>query len=237
MIKKNSKIQEFNNFTDLALEWWNPKGKFKILHQILPIRMKYILKNIDKNNLKNMKVLDLGCGGGLTCEPLARLGAEVTGIDFVKQNIIVAKNHSINSNLKIEYINDDLDKLNLKKKYDLILLLEVIEHLDDWELLIKKIKKNLKPKGKLIISTINQTYLSKIFAIKIAENFLRWVPKHTHSYSKLIKPKTLRHALEENNLFCLDIMGMNFNPILQKWNLDKNFYPINYFCTALNKSN
>ena len=100
MNKNNSKNHEFDNFTDLALEWWDPNGKFKILHQILPLRMEYILKNIDTNNIKNFNILDLGCGGGLTCEPLARLGANVTGIDFIKKNIEVAKKHSLNSNLE-----------------------------------------------------------------------------------------------------------------------------------------
>lgn len=232
MNKNNSKTQEFDNFTNLALEWWDPDGKFKILHQILPLRMEYILKNIDKDNISNLNILDLGCGGGLTCEPLARLGANVTGIDFIKKNIEVAKKHSFSSNLNIKYINKDLEKIEFQNKYDVVLLLEVIEHLNDWQSLIKKIKKILNPKGKLIISTINKTLLSKIFAIKIAENLLKWVPKNTHNYNKLIKPKVLKKTLVKNDLVFLNIMGMNYHPILREWKLNKDIHPINYFCTA-----
>jgi 2-polyprenyl-6-hydroxyphenyl methylase/3-demethylubiquinone-9 3-methyltransferase len=234
MIKKNSKNHEYDNFTELSHEWWKPEGKFKILHQILPIRIEYILNNINRDNIKNLNILDLGCGGGLTCEPLARLGAKVTGIDFIKNNIDVAKKHAMTSNLNITYIKNDLNKIELKDKYDVVLLLEVIEHLDDWQLLIKKIKKILKPKAKLIISTINKTKYSKIFAIDIAENILGWVPKNTHNYQKLVDPKKLKIILIKNQLLFLNITGMNFNPILREWKLNKDFYPINYFCTAQN---
>ena len=232
MKKNNSKNHEFKHFTDLTQEWWNPNGKFKILHQILPLRMEYILANIDRDNVKHLNILDLGCGGGLTCEPLARLGANVTGIDFIKKNIQVAKKHSLNSTLDINYINKDLNKIKLKNKYDVILLLEVIEHINDWQSLIKKIKKNLKPKGKLIISTINKTFLSKIFAIQVAENILKWVPKNTHNYEKLIKPEELKKTLAKNDLLFLNIMGMNYHPIFREWKLSKDIYSINYFCTA-----
>ena len=120
-----------------------------------------------------------------------------------------------------------------KKKYDLILILEVLEHLDNWELLIKKIKKNLKPKGKVVFSTINKTRLAKITSIFIAENILNWVPKNTHDYNKLIKPEDLIKVLKKNNFKINNIEGMNFNPLTQEWNLNNNFYPVNYFCTAV----
>ena len=232
MTKKKSKNQEYNNFASIAKEWWEPDGKFKILHKILPIRIEYILNKIDYNKIKNLEILDLGCGGGLTCEPLARLGASVTGIDFVKENIKIAKNHAIQSNLNISYIHNDLDSISIKKKYDLILILEVLEHLDNWALLIKKIKKNLKPRGKVVFSTINKTQLAKITSIFIAEYILNWVPKNTHDYNKLIKPKDLIKVLKKNNFKIKNIAGMNFNPLTQEWSLSKNFYPINYFCTA-----
>ena len=115
MNKNISKNQEFDNFNEIASEWWLPKGKFRILHKILPLRLKYILNNINKKSIKSLEILDLGCGGGLTCEPLARLGANVTGVDFVKKNIEVARIHAEKSNLKINYINGDIDKINLKK--------------------------------------------------------------------------------------------------------------------------
>ena len=232
MNKKQSKNHEYENFSDLATEWWDQNGKFKLLHRILPLRIEYILKNINKKEINKQNILDLGCGGGLTCEPLAKLGATVTGVDFIKKNIEIAKKHSAYSNLKIKYINDDLNKIIFKEKYDLILLLEVIEHLDNWESLIKKISKIIKPNGKLIISTINKTYLSKIFAIEIAENLLNWVPKNTHNYDKLIDPQVLKKTLIKNNLSFLNIVGMNYNPIFREWRLNKKYYPMNYFCTA-----
>ena len=232
MKKKNSKIQEFNNFTNLSEEWWKPNGKFRILHQILPLRIQYILNNIGKDNIKNFRILDMGCGGGLTCEPLAKLGANVTGIDFIKENIEIAKKHSFKSKLHINYLNQDLDQISLKNKYDVVLILEVIEHMEDWKLLIKKIKNILTPKGKLIISTINKTYLSKIFAILIAENLLKWVPKNTHNYDKLIKHEDLIKELNKNDLKFKNITGMNYHPISREWKLSKDKYSINYFCTA-----
>ena len=133
MIKKISKTNEFENFSKLSQEWWNPEGKFKVIHRILPLRINYILNNIDQTKIKNFDILDLGCGGGLTCEPLSRVGAKVTGIDFIKKNIEIAKNHAKKENLNIQYLHQDLHKIKLKKKYDVILLLEVLEHLDFWE--------------------------------------------------------------------------------------------------------
>ena len=232
MKKKKSKKQEYSNFSSIAKEWWEPHGKFKILHKILPIRIEYILNKIDYNKIRSLEILDLGCGGGLTCEPLARLGAKVTGVDFVEENIKIAKNHAIQSNLSISYFHNDIDSIIIKKKYDLILILEVLEHLDNWKLLIKKIKKNLKPRGKIVFSTINKTQLAKITSIFIAEYILNWVPKNTHDYNKLIKPKDLIKVLKKNNFKIINIEGMNFNPLTQEWKLSKNFYPINYFCTA-----
>tara|TARA_Y100001970_G_C14206671_1_gene844475 strand:- start:1507 stop:2214 length:708 start_codon:yes stop_codon:yes gene_type:complete len=232
MISKTSKNQEFDHFSKIAAEWWDPEGKFKILHNILPLRIEYILKNFDNKKIKNLEILDLGCGGGLTCEPLSRLGAKVTGLDFVKENIEIAKLHALQSNLNIKYVHKDLDLIDLKKKYNVILILEVLEHLDNWENLIKKIRKNLKKDGLLIISTINQTQLAKIFAIFMAENVLKWIPKDTHHYKKLIKPDNLKKILIKNNLSVENTEGLNFNPISREWSLSKNLLPINYFCTA-----
>ena len=230
MSKNTSKKQEFDHFSKLATEWWKKDGEFKILHQIMPLRIQYILDNIKK--IENLDILDLGCGGGLSCEPLSRLKANVTGIDFIKENINIAKKHALKSNLDIEYIHADLEALNIKKKYDLILMLEVIEHIDSWEQLISQIKKNLKPKGSIIFSSINKTQLSKFFAIYVAENLLNWIPKNTHNFNKLVSPKKLEKILIQNNFIIKNITGMNFNPFTKQWTLIRNVYPINYFCTA-----
>ena len=230
MSKNTSKNKEFDHFSKLAAEWWKKDGKFKILHKIMPLRMQYILDNVKK--IESLDILDLGCGGGLTCEPLSRLNANVTGIDFIKENIKIAKEHALKSKLNIEYIHADLNSLIIKKKYDLILMLEIIEHLDNWEQHISKIKKNLKPNGTIIFSSINKTQFSKFFAIYVAENLLNWIPKKTHDFNKLVSPKKLEQVLIQNNFIVKNVRGMNFNPLTKHWILSKNIYPINYFCTA-----
>tara|TARA_X000000368_G_scaffold417995_2_gene416096 strand:- start:225 stop:932 length:708 start_codon:yes stop_codon:yes gene_type:complete len=232
MNKKIINNQEFENFSKISNEWWKPNGKFKILHEIAPIRLKYILENLPKKNVKDLSILDLGCGGGLICEPLAKLKAKVTGIDFVNENIEVARFHAKKEGLKINYINADLSNFASKKKYDLILMLEIIEHLDDWGKIIVSIKKNLNKNGILIISSINRTQIARFFAIFLAEEILKWVPKKTHNYNKLVKPDDLKKHLIKNGFSINNITGMNFNPILRKWELNKKKFPINYFCTA-----
>ena len=231
MMNIKSKNEEFAFFNQLSDEWWNENGKFKILHQIKSHRMSYILDQINNRNIRNLKILDVGCGGGIICEPLARLGAKVTGIDFVPNNIIAAKIHSKKNKLKINYINKDIEKSKLDEKFDIILMFEVLEHLDNWKKTIKNIKKNLNKNGLIIISTINRNLLSKLFAINIAENILNWIPKGTHDYNKLIKPEELKKILLKEKFNFNNIKGLVFNPLNREWKLSKN-YMINYFCTA-----
>ena len=231
MMNIKSKNEEFALFNQLSDEWWNENGKFKILHQIKSHRMSYILDQINNRNIRNLKILDVGCGGGIICEPLARLGAKVTGIDFAPNNIIAAKIHSKKNKLKINYINKDIEKSKLDEKFDIILMFEVLEHLDNWKKTIKNIKKNLNKNGLIIISTINRNLLSKLFAINIAENILHWIPKGTHDYNKLIKPEELKKILLKEKFNFNNIKGLVFDPLNREWKLSKN-YMINYFCTA-----
>ena len=231
MMNIKSKNEEFALFKQLSDEWWNENGKFKILHQIKRHRMTYILDQINNRNIKNLKILDVGCGGGIICEPLARLGAKVTGIDFVPNNIKAAKIHSKKNKLKINYIYKDIEKSKLDAKFDIILMFEVLEHLDNWKKTIKNIKKNLNKDGLVIISTINRNLISKLFAINLAENILNWIPKGTHDYNKLIKPEELKNTLLKENFHFKNIKGLVFDPINREWKLSKN-YIINYFCTA-----
>ncbi len=231
MMNIKSKNEEFALFNQLSDEWWNENGKFKILHQIKSHRMSYILDQINNRNIRNLKILDVGCGGGIICEPLARLGAKVTGIDFAPNNIIAARLHSKKNKLKINYINKDIEKSKLDEKFDIILMFEVLEHLDNWKKTIKNIKKNLNKNGLIIISTINRNLLSKIFAINIAENILHWIPKGTHDYNKLIKPEELKKILLKEEFNLNNIKGLVFDPLNREWKLSKN-YMINYFCTA-----
>ncbi len=231
MMNIKSKNEEFALFNELSDEWWNENGKFKILHQIKSHRMTYILDQINNRNIKNLNILDVGCGGGIICEPLARLGAKVTGIDFAPNNIKAAKIHSKKNKLKINYIYKDIEKSKLDEKFDLILMFEVLEHLDNWKKTIKNIKKNLRKDGIIIFSTINRNFLSKLFAIDIAENFLNWIPKGTHDYNKFIKPDELKKILLKEKFQFKNIKGLVFDPLNREWKLSKN-YMINYFCTA-----
>tara|TARA_B100000686_G_scaffold284483_1_gene308070 strand:+ start:1628 stop:2332 length:705 start_codon:yes stop_codon:yes gene_type:complete len=227
-----SKLSEFEHFTKLADQWWSESGKFKILHDLQPLRVQYIIDQIWPKKINKLKILDLGCGGGLVCEPLAKLGANVTGVDFVKQNIEAAKIHAMKNKLKINYIHKDVNDIKLKSSYDVIIAYEVLEHLKDWPDLIKKIKTLLKANGKLIISTINRNFFSKIIAIYFAEKILKWIPEDTHDYNKFIKPKELEKVLQRENFKVNNFTGLVFNPIENIWKLNANKTKINYFCSA-----
>jgi len=227
-----SKLSEFEHFTKLADQWWSESGKFKILHDLQPLRVQYIIDQIWPKKINKLKILDLGCGGGLVCEPLAKLGANVTGVDFVKQNIEAAKIHAMKNKLKINYIHKDVNDIKLKSSYDVIIAYEVLEHLKDWPDLINKIKTLLKANGKLIISTINRNFFSKIIAIYFAEKILKWIPEDTHDYNKFIKPKELETVLQRENFKVNNFTGLVFNPIENIWKLNVNKTKINYFCSA-----
>ena len=227
-----SKLSEFEHFTKLADQWWSESGKFKILHDLQPLRVQYVIDQIWPKKINKLKILDLGCGGGLVCEPLAKLGANVTGVDFVKQNIEAAKFHAMKNKLKINYIHKDVNDIKLKSSYDVIIAYEVLEHLKDWPDLIKKIKTLLKANGKLIISTINRNFFSKIIAIYFAEKILKWIPEDTHDYNKFIKPKELETVLQRENFKVNNFTGLVFNPIENIWKLNSNKTKINYFCSA-----
>jgi 2-polyprenyl-6-hydroxyphenyl methylase/3-demethylubiquinone-9 3-methyltransferase len=230
----NFKIKktEFDHFSQLASEWWLKNGKFKILHDIQPIRIKYIQNVVNKQRLDKMKILDLGCGGGLISEGLSKIGANVTGIDFVKENINIAKNHSHKSNLKINYKTLDFENKKISSKFDIIVIFEVLEHLSDWKAFIKKIHSNLKSNGILIISTINKNLISKFLTIDLAENFLQWIPLNTHNYHKYIRPKELEFFLSKNNFKNISFNGLEYSPFKRKWYLSKNTN-VNYFCSCI----
>ena len=225
------KKSEFDHFSDLASEWWLKNGKFKILHEIQPIRIKFIQDVINKKTLNKLSILDLGCGGGLVSEGLAKLGANVTGIDFIKDNINAAKIHANKNNLKINYKKLNFENEKINSKFDVIVIFEVLEHLSNWKSFLKKIKLNLNPNGALIISTINKNLISKFFAIDLAENLLNWIPKNTHNYHKFIKPEELEFFLSNNNFKKIKIKGMVYDPFKSSWKLNYNS-KINYFCSC-----
>ena len=226
---------EINKFNKLAAEWWNPEGSFKPLHKFNPIRIKYIKDNIiqhfnikSKNMpLKNINILDIGCGGGLISVPMKKLGANVVGIDASLKNINIAKTHSKKNNLKIKYICSSPEKLKINKKFDILLMLEIVEHVDDINLFVKKSSKFLKKNGLMFIATLNKTLKSYIFAIVGAEYILNWLPIGTHDWEKFVKPEDLISIAKNYKLNLKDLSGLKFNPLIDRWNLtsDKS---INY---------
>ena len=227
--------EEIQKFSNLADEWWDIKGKFKPLHMFNPIRINYITEKIKyhfnlqekENLLKGLKVLDIGCGGGLISEPMTRLGAEVTGIDASEKNIKVAKIHSEKSNLKINYLVGSPESITLSEKYDVILNLEIVEHVEDVNLYIKSCFDLLKSNGLMFTATLNRSIMSYLKAIIGAEYILRWLPIGTHDWNKFIKPEELEKKLSDENFSTLDIKGFEFNPILSKWKRSDNL-SVNY---------
>ena len=226
-----SKKSEFDHFSRLASDWWSKNGKFKILHDIQPIRIKYIQETLNKNNLNKIKILDIGCGGGLISEGVSKLGADVTAIDFVEENIKVAKFHAKKNNLKINYILKDFEKEKIESKFDVIIIFEVLEHLYDWKAFLKKISLNLKKNGVLLISTINRNLVSKFLTLDLDENFLNWIPLYTHNYHKFIKPNELEYFLFNNNFKNVKTKGLTYDLFKLNWKLNTNT-KINYFCSC-----
>jgi len=227
--------KEIEKFSNMAAEWWDPEGKFKPLHKFNPIRIKYIKENIVKEfQLKNKKyplsginVLDIGCGGGLLSEPMCRLGANVTAIDASNKNIAIANLHAKKNNLKINYICSSPEKLKTTKKFDVILNMEIVEHVEDVDFFLKSCANLLKKNGLMFVATINKTLKSYIFAIVGAEYVLRWLPIGTHEWEKFVKPEELKSILIKNNLNLKKIDGMNFNILKDEWNVSKDL-SVNY---------
>jgi 2-polyprenyl-6-hydroxyphenyl methylase/3-demethylubiquinone-9 3-methyltransferase len=217
--------KEIEKFSKIAEEWWNPVGKFKPLHTFNPIRIKYIKDNILKDfniktsnePFKNIKILDIGCGGGLLSEPMCRLGASVVGIDASKKNIEVAKFHAKKNKLKIDYKVASPEKLKTKLKFDIILNMEIVEHVNDIDFFIKESSKLLKKNGVMFIATLNKTLKSYAFAIIGAEYILKWLPIGTHDWEKFIKPSDLINISKKHNLILKELDGMKFNILDNTW--------------------
>ena len=227
--------KEIEKFSKMAAEWWDPSGKFKPLHKFNPIRIKYIKENIISNfklkvrkkPLEKINILDIGCGGGLLSEPMTRLGATVTGIDASNKNINIAKLHAKKNKLKINYLCSSPENLKIKKKFDVILNMEIIEHVDDINFFISSCSKLLKKNGLMFIATLNKTLKSYVFAIIGAEYVLRWLPIGTHDWEKFVRPEDLRKILSKNNLILDKLDGMNFNIIKDEWSVSTDT-SINY---------
>ena len=227
--------KEIEKFSKIAAEWWDPEGKFKPLHKFNPIRIKYIKENIIHNfklknkskSLSGINILDIGCGGGLLSEPMSRMGANVTGIDASDKNIKIAKVHSKKNKLKINYLCSSPERLKIGRKFDVILNMEIVEHVEDIDFFLKSCSKLLKKNGLMFVATINRTLKSYIFAIVGAEYVLRWLPIGTHEWEKFVKPEDLKKILIKCDLSLSKLDGMNFNIIKDEWSISRDL-SVNY---------
>jgi len=232
---------EVDRFARLADQWWDAKGPFRPLHQINPTRLTYIRDQLCRAfgrdpkappSLSGLAVLDIGCGGGLVAEPLARLGAKVTGIDPAPETIAAAKAHAEGAGLKIDYRAATADELAGEgTQFDAVLLLEVVEHVPDVPAFLKRIAPLTKPGGIMILSTLNRTLKAYALAIVGAEYILRWLPVGTHQWERFVRPEELEAALRGASLTLTDTTGMVYDPLADAWSLsaDKD---VNYFATA-----
>lgn len=233
---------EVARFTAMADAWWDPTGKFRPLHQINPVRMEFIRGNVCKHfgidanadlPFKGLDVLDVGCGGGLLSEPMARLGANMTSIDAGEKNVEIAKIHAGQSGLDIDYRNvypEDLAKEG--KKFDVVLNMEVIEHVADPELFMAASALVLKENGCMVLSTMNRNLKSLLLGKVAAEYLLRWLPAGTHDWKKFLKPSELAHLIRPHGLEFSDLQGMVYNPFKDTWSLSKTDLDVNYLAFA-----
>ena len=226
---------EIIQFSKLAEDWWNEEGKMSFLHDMSETRTRYIKEAIiqnfkipkTKHMLAGIEILDIGCGGGIASEPLSRMGGKLTSIDESKELINIAKLHAKAMRLDIKYEHSNIDNLlKSKKQYDVIIALELLEHVNNVEYFCEVLSKLVKPKGLIIISTINRSILSKMIVIKFAEDILKKIPSGTHSYKKFIKPIEIKKYFNSKNLNMHDLKGMVWGPI-RGWRLSNNT-SINY---------
>lgn len=232
---------EVDRFSALAAEWWNPKGKFKPLHKFNPVRLRYIRETVAERfgrDLKSSKpfeglrFLDIGCGGGLLCEPMARLGADVVGADASETNIQVARLHAEQSGLSIDYRATTAEDLQAAgETFDVVLNMEVVEHVADVDLYMKACAGMVKPGGLMFVATINRTMKAWALAIIGAEYVLGWLPKGTHQYEKLVRPDEIDAALEGTGVSVFERSGVFYNPVADEWRQSRDM-DVNYMVAA-----
>ncbi len=235
--------KEIQRFSQNAPQWWDESGPFAPLHKMNPVRLRYIRDQIcrhfslDEKKIKaltNMNIIDIGCGGGLICEPLSRIGAKVTGLDADPVAIETASAHAKDQGLKIAYLNESAE--NHKKQYDVVLALEIIEHVNDPQTFVKTCADLCKPGGLIIFSTLNRTFKSMLLGKYAAEYILGWLAPGTHDWRKFIKPSELATMTRQGDLKPIDTQGLVFDPLNNEFRLDKHDLTINYFlCAAKQK--
>ena len=232
---------EIDHFSSLAQEWWDPSGKFKPLHKFNPVRLTYIREKLcehfdrdpkSSNTLKDLRILDIGCGGGLLSEPMAKMGASVVGADAGETNIEVAKIHAEQSDVKIDYRTTTAEDLAAEdEKFDVVLNMEVVEHVADVDLFMSACAKMVIPGGLMLVATINRTFKANALAIVMAEQVLRWLPKGTHRYEKLVRPQEIATPIEFEGMRVIERVGVSYNPISDNWNRTKDL-DVNYMILA-----
>lgn len=236
---------ELAKFASMADEWWDPKGKFRPLHKFNPVRLGFIRESVEEHfslekglvkPFEGLQFLDIGCGGGLVSEPLARLGAKVTAIDAEGVNVQIAKAHLEGSELEIDYRVSTVEELlpSSSKRFDVVVCLEVVEHVNSPHQFLKDAGSIVAPNGMIIIATINRTSKAFVFAIVGAEYVLRWLPRGTHQFEKLVTPQEVRSAFEEIGLQVEQPRGVSFNPLTDSWRLSTDTQ-VNYMQIARNR--
>lgn len=233
--------QEIAKFEAIAAEWWDPDGKFKPLHLMNPCRLDYILNQIagqfgtrrGRNSLAGLSVVDVGSGGGLIAEPMARLGASVTGLEAAAGNVAVAAVHAETMGLEVDYRVETAEAAAISgKQFDVVIALEIVEHVADIPTLIEALSALLRPGGLLVMSTLSRTAKSWAGAIVGAEHLLRWLPVGTHDWNKFLTPEELEAAIVAAGLEVVDAKGMVLNPISGDWSLSDTDLSMNYILTA-----
>ena len=235
-------IKEIEKFSKIAEEWWDPNGKFKPLHNFNPVRISYLKEkiiktfNLQKKNklLSGVKILDIGCGGGLLSEPMSRLGAEVFGMDASEKNIEIAKIHAKKSGLNIQYFCSSPERFKTNLKFDVILNMEIIEHVENVDFFLKSCSKLLKDNGIMFVATLNKTLKSYLFAIIGAEYILKWLPIGTHEWEKFVKPEDLINITKKYDLNLSDLKGVKLNLITNNWELSSD-KSVNYIAKFIKK--
>ena len=232
---------EVDRFSAMAAEWWSPTGKFRPLHKFNPVRLTYIRDRACENfgrdpkgarPLEGLRVLDIGCGGGLLSEPVARMGASVVGADPSEKNIGIASTHAKASGVAVDYRAVTAEELaDAGETFDIVLNMEVVEHVADVEFFMATCAKMVRPGGLIFVATINRTMKAAALAIFAAENILRWLPRGTHQYEKLVRPEELEKPLAADGLEITDRTGVFFNPLSNQWNLSRDM-DVNYMLVA-----